>query len=141
MEAYKIYRFTNDNEPNEVIKTGLTLEEAQAHCQRDDTHKEGEWFDGYEAQADSSVAAKFYLGQTVITPGASEFSAESVAEALTRHVKGDWGDCDEEDTATNDYALTHEQRLIGVYTFDEGVLWVITEWDRSVTTILLPEEY
>jgi hypothetical protein len=48
METYKIIKFKFDG-PSKVIKTGLTLEEAQAHCKRDDTHGEG-WFDGYEAE-------------------------------------------------------------------------------------------
>jgi hypothetical protein len=48
METYKIVRMKFDG-PSKVIETGLTLEEAQAHCQRDDTHGEG-WFDGYESE-------------------------------------------------------------------------------------------
>lgn len=47
--SYKIIRFYQDNRPSKVVKTGLTLEEAQAHCQSDDTHGPG-WFDGYDEE-------------------------------------------------------------------------------------------
>lgn len=49
-ETYKIIRFYQDDRPSEVIETGLTLEEAQEHCQSDTTHGPG-WFDGYEREA------------------------------------------------------------------------------------------
>lgn len=50
METYKVIRFYKDwDRPNKTILTGLTLEEAQAHCRRDDTHGEG-WFDGYDKE-------------------------------------------------------------------------------------------
>lgn len=49
MSTYKIVRFyaPHRNRENETVETGLTLEEAQAHCNREDTHEKGEWFDGY----------------------------------------------------------------------------------------------
>jgi len=50
METYSIARFYAGNKKARVIKTGLTLEEAQEHCQRDDTRKEGVWFDGYRSE-------------------------------------------------------------------------------------------
>lgn len=50
MNTYKIIRFYREDKPSKVIKRGLTLEEAQAHCQREDTHGEG-WFDGYDVEA------------------------------------------------------------------------------------------
>ena len=62
---------------------------------------------------------------------------------ITRHLEGDWGDSSEEDKETNDKALKSGGRLMSVYEFNGEfpTLWVITEWDRSVCTILLPSEY
>lgn len=62
-------------------------------------------------------------------------------EALQRHASGDWGRVCREDWATNDEALREGNRLLSCYRIDRRDLWVITEWDRSVTTILFPEEY
>ncbi len=83
------------------------------------------------------------LGQVVITQGAlHDLPAEEVQESLLRHAEGDWGDLCEEDRAQNDEALEHEARLMSRYRTKNGIpFWIITEWDRSVTTILLPEEY
>ena len=59
-----------------------------------------------------------------------------------RRAEGDWGDVCKEDWAENDEALKHERRLLSSYRTKHGVrFWIITEWDRSVTTILLPLEY
>jgi hypothetical protein len=61
---------------------------------------------------------------------------------LRRHWRGDWGDVDAEDKAENDYSLMHDLRLLSAYTLADGTrIWIITEADRSVTTILLPSEY
>ncbi|MBR5184954.1 MAG: hypothetical protein IKW19_01525, partial [Akkermansia sp.] len=88
---------------------------------------------------------KVKLGQTLVTNGADEaFTKEEIAKCMKRHSYGDWGDCCEEDKKTNDAALDPKDpgRVMSVYKFEDGrVLWVITEWDRSRTTALLPEEY
>lgn len=88
---------------------------------------------------------KFQLGQTVATPGAIELMEQhnvSPVVFLDRHVSGDWGDLDPEDKARNDAALASgEERLFSSYNVGDEKLWVITEWDRSVTTILLPSDY
>jgi hypothetical protein len=60
---------------------------------------------------------------------------------LGRHVRGDWGDLDDEDKQRNDEALTLGSRIFSAYLVKGVKFWVITEADRSVTTILLPEEY
>jgi hypothetical protein len=61
---------------------------------------------------------------------------------LARHVTGDWGELEDEDRAANEAAVAEGTRLLSAYTVASGEkLWVITEWDRSVTTFLLPEEY
>ncbi len=86
---------------------------------------------------------KFAAGQVVITPGALEvLTPTEIHMALARHVRGDWGDCDPEDAAENELSLAEGFRLFSVYhTVTSITFWVITEADRSVTTILLSEEY
>lgn len=83
------------------------------------------------------------LGQVVITRGAFEaLPAVEVFDCLLRHAEGDWGDVCQEDWALNDEALENESRLLSSYrTKAEIRFWIITEWDRSITTILLPLEY
>jgi hypothetical protein len=87
----------------------------------------------------------FPLGQTVATPGALDALAstgEFPQTFLDRHATGDWGEVDAEDQQANQDALRYGERLLSAYRTSAGVrLWVITEADRSVTTILLPEEY
>ena len=83
------------------------------------------------------------MGSLVATPGVQERvpNGELVA-ALARHVAGDWGDLCDEDREANEEALKHGTRLMSVYTSRDGDgFWIITEADRSVTTVLLPEEY
>ncbi len=88
---------------------------------------------------------KFELGQTVATPGALDAMAIAghiPPEFLLRHKHGDWGELPEEDVRENERALRYGSRLFSAYATRTGEkLWVITEWDRSATTLLLPEEY
>jgi hypothetical protein len=88
---------------------------------------------------------KFSLGQVVATPGALEALAESGQTAdffLDKHVRGDWGEVDDEDKRANDEALVNGERLLSAYrTLRNDRLWVITEADRSSTCCLLPSEY
>ena len=101
---------------------------------------------------------KFSLGQVVMTRGVQEalerHPEEKGMEELhhiifSRHVEGDWcneGDLDDHDVQANEHALKTEGRLFSVYYLKDGTdrgtkIYVITEWDRSVTTALLPEEY
>lgn len=88
---------------------------------------------------------KFHLGQVVATPGglaALEESRQSATEFLSRHANGDWGEVCESDRQENEFSLMHGFRLLSTYTLRSGVkIWVISEADRSSTTILLPEEY
>lgn len=87
----------------------------------------------------------FPLGQIVGTPGALTAIQESGQDAtvfLNRHVHGDWGDVDDEDKQSNDESVKEGTRLLSAYTTTNGTkIWVITEADRSVTTLLLPEDY
>ena len=82
------------------------------------------------------------LGQVVITRGALATLKEAdVHAALGRHKSGDWGTLCEEDKEANDTALREGYRLVSVYYSDGTKFYVITEWDRSASTVLLPEEY
>ena len=87
----------------------------------------------------------FELGQIVATPGALaalKKSGQQPGEFLTRHVNREWGDVPDEDRRENEYSLEHGFRLLSAYKTNAGDrLWIITEADRSVTTLLLPEEY
>jgi len=87
----------------------------------------------------------FDLGQVVATPGALNAlhrSSQSPAEFLQRHVSGDWGDVDEDDSKANWIALKEGERILSSYKTRQGdAVWVITEADRSSTCLLLPEEY
>ncbi len=86
---------------------------------------------------------KFALGRTVITRGAlATLASDDVLAGITRHACGDWGEIESEDRDANDRALLRGGRLFSAYRAHRGDrFWVITEADRSVTTVLLPEEY
>ena len=88
---------------------------------------------------------RFSLGQVVATPGALEALTESgdnPASLLARHATGDWGELDEHDRHENELSVEHGFRILSAYTLKTGTrLWIITEGDRSSTTILLPTEY
>lgn len=106
-----------------------------------------------------SNTARFPLGQIVATPGALELLQEtgfSAAALISRHVQGDGGDLCEEDRAENEFAVTRRLRILSCYRLVDGerlaatpldkrsalpTLWIITEADRSVTTLLRPDEY
>jgi hypothetical protein len=87
----------------------------------------------------------FPVGQVVATPGALEALSEAgqnPLELLKRHQSGDWGEMPEEDKKENDFSVQHGYRIVSAYTLSTRVkLWLITEYDRSVTTFLLPSEY
>jgi hypothetical protein len=93
--------------------------------------------------------SRFALGRTVITSNAAQrLKGVNLTQLLNRHASGDWGCLCEEDRQQNDRALRLGERLMSsykVYTDDSPLVatdvWVITEHDRSVTTILLPEDY
>ena len=88
---------------------------------------------------------KFPLGRVVATPGALaalQSSGEAPEKFLRRHASGDWGEVDAEDERANDQAVGHGLRILSVYETATGErLWIITEADRSSTTLLLPDEY
>lgn len=92
---------------------------------------------------------KFALGSTVVTSGVDERMkadknfAAFVQMSLGRYINCDWGDTCEEDKRTNEGALRDGERLLAVYNYCKTgeTIWIITEWDRSATTILFPSEY
>jgi hypothetical protein len=87
----------------------------------------------------------FELGQIVATPGALRITEEhdiNAGELLRRHASGDWGNLCEEDRAENDVALREGHRIFSAYgPKDDHRVWVITERDWSVTTLLTPSDY
>lgn len=86
---------------------------------------------------------KFSLGRVVLTPNAgAELTAIEVAKAVACHARGEWGNLCDEDRAQNERALQGSGRLFSSYQSGRGItFWIITEADRSVTSILLPIEY
>ena len=106
-----------------------------------------------------SNTARFPLGQIVATPGALELLQEtgfSAAALISRHVHGDWGDLCEEDRAENEFAVTRRLRILSCYRLVDAerlaatpldkrsalpTIWIISEADRSVTTLLRPSDY
>jgi hypothetical protein len=90
-------------------------------------------------------SVRFPLSRIVGTPGALEALArtgETADSFLARHSIGNWGDLDETDKTENEIAVSRGFRILSAYRLADGTrIWVITEADRSSTTILLPEEY
>jgi hypothetical protein len=91
----------------------------------------------------SDVPYRFETGQISVTSNAlTRLPAHDVFRAIGRHIRGDWGEVGEEDRKENELSLSKGFRLLSVYTATNGVkFWIITEADRSSTTVLLPEDY
>lgn len=95
-------------------------------------------------QIPTRIAPRFAGGRWLITPGAMDaLGPDDVANALLRHFAGDWGNVDADDAAANEAALLHGARVISSYQShgSDTRFWIVTEADRSKTTVLLPEEY
>ena len=94
---------------------------------------------------------RFELGLIVATPGAlGACSNAYMQKCLARHLTGDWGNVSDDDKQENELALSEGLRILSAYRIDpakpcegfgENTLWIITEADRSATTLLLPDEY
>lgn len=88
---------------------------------------------------------RFSPGRIFATPGAIDalsHAGMSFVTPLIRHLRGDWGDLCDEDHRQNELSLNSGLRLLSCYQLPGGkTIWIITEWDRSSTTILLPGEY
>jgi hypothetical protein len=92
---------------------------------------------------ETTTKRSFPLGQVVATPNAlRSLSTGDIAKALARHAACDWGDLSPEDWKENEFSLREGFRLFSVYHTEHGQkFWVITEADRSATTVLMPEDY
>ena len=92
-----------------------------------------------------NTPGRFVLGQLVATPGALaafEEAKQAPLEFLAKHTRGDWEELSKEDKAENELSVRQGFRILSAYRLRTAVkIWVITEADRSVTTILLPDEY
>ncbi|MBH9723591.1 hypothetical protein JAO10_24995 [Burkholderia contaminans] len=91
------------------------------------------------------ASPRFKLGRIFATPAALEAITDarvSIIDLLIRHVRGDWGDLSESDREQNELSIEVGLRLLSSYVLPGGqTVWVITEWDRSSTTFLLPGDY
>ncbi len=100
-----------------------------------------------DRDAGAKALVSFDLGRVCATPGALraiEEAGQTPGDFLQRHLSNDWGELDEQDSRLNDAAASSgEDRILSSYTIGDGTarVWIITEWDRSATTLLLPEEY
>jgi len=107
----------------------------------------GQHYQGKHEQPKKDIDPRplFELGQIVGTPGALLALVEAHQppdELLIRHQTGDWGDICDEDKQENNLAMGKGFRIFSSYKLNTGFkVWVITEWDRSITTLLLPEDY
>ena len=96
------------------------------------------------AQTDRPQTTRLPLGHVVATPGALNVARAhglDVVGLLHRHRDGDWGAVSDHDAQANDHAVAHGARVLSAYETAGGRLWIITEADRSATTVLLPSEY
>jgi hypothetical protein len=86
---------------------------------------------------------KFQIGRIVATPNAlNQIPNSEILSALSRHLRGDWGTLDQQDWNANERALVDGGRLFSAYLSSQNIkFWIITESDRSATTVLLPEDY
>jgi hypothetical protein len=91
-------------------------------------------------QVGESAAPRFELGQLMTTPGARDLGLD-FRPYLARHVAGDWGDVSADDAQESEFAVDKYLRVWSAYDTPAGRIWIITEADRSLTTVLLPEEY
>jgi hypothetical protein len=90
------------------------------------------------------MTAQLPLGKVVATPGALKLLSEIGEDPfgyIARHATGDWGELCAFDRRQNEIALRDGYRVLSSYDVPQGRVWIITEADRSITTILLPEEY
>ena len=108
-----------------------------------DKRKENNMTKTYARKINDLGEPKFELGTVVSTPGAISVASRSeLIESLNRHARGDWGEICDHDRKENEFSLQNGFRLFSVYRTESGIrYWIITEADRSVTTILLPHEY
>jgi hypothetical protein len=102
------------------------------------------FFVNYSLAPQPHNALLFPLGQIVATPLAwlhlQQYGIDPLSY-LYRHASGDWGDVCPTDAAENDQSVLHGYRVLSCYTIASETIWIITEADRLVTTLLLSSEY
>lgn len=112
---------------------------AAAYAAKCDEHAPRTWA---EAETAPDRQIRFQPGTVSATVGALEIATnEQIAGLLARHLSGDWGDVDAQDAQANEQALKHGMRILSSYRVGNSKLWLITEADRSATTVLTPGEY
>ncbi|HIF9275894.1 type I restriction endonuclease subunit M (plasmid) [Photobacterium damselae subsp. damselae] len=90
------------------------------------------------------IPIPFKHGVLVVTRGVDAFldgNHVALIPLINRHMNCDWGDCPKEDAISNNWATHKGERIISSYKLNSEKIWIITEWDRSATTILFPSEY
>ena len=99
---------------------------------------------GPTVEGNSPLKILFDSGRITITSAAAQLLEERKIDYtvfLERHFSGIWGDLNEYDWEQNNAAVDNAGRIFSCYNLESGALWIITEWDRSATTILLPDDY
>ncbi|MFQ5853524.1 MAG: hypothetical protein ACE5JU_23445, partial [Candidatus Binatia bacterium] len=155
-----IRKLTNlqEREDIDILRTAI-LRRADKWIERGVLEADAPWEDAWNlfrsclemhraaemSQGDNQNKGKFPLGRIVATPGALRALQEAEQdplEFLLRHQAGDWGELCEQDKRENDFSLKNGYRLLSAYsTRTNTKIWIITEKDRSATTLLLPGEY
>jgi hypothetical protein len=120
---------------------GLALDRARYHYEAETSEESSGGF--HVLTLDLRGGQKFPLGQVVVTRSALDaIPSGEVRQALARHARGDWGDVSRDDRQENEFSLREGFRLFSAYRAADGSkFWIITEADRSVTTVLLPLDY
>lgn len=90
-----------------------------------------------------SPLSRFHPGRLRFTDGIAhaDEAGVDVLGLLARHLRGDWGDLCDDDKAANEHALARDYRLLSAYLTTAGKVYIITEWDRSYTTVMMADEY
>jgi hypothetical protein len=139
--------FLEDVEPDDGGPDGDDVTQESDQGEEDESDEEAYSAEEFEKvkreRVESTAGPLFELGQVASTPGAlSALTREDIARALARHHRGDWGDVGRHDWRENEASLKEGFRLLSAYRSEKGEkFWVITEADRSATTVLLPSEY
>ena len=124
----------------EAIRAIASMREASGPERRWTRFTEETW--NFAVGCDWTRPTLFDLGDIFYTPGTGRLTHRDMYVALARHHRGEWGDVGEADRQENDLSVKEGFRILSAYRGENGTkFWVITEADRSVTTVLLPEEY
>lgn len=125
-----------------VVEFDPSKQAAQDYASKCDEHAPRTWPEPKKQQT-KPAKIRFQPGTVVATIGATQVANHfQMIEMLRRHLSGDWGDVDSEDAKANEHAVKFGERILSSYRTPSGEkLWLLTEADRSATTILTPGEY